>query len=203
MIVFSHTITPRLQYIFDFIGKEIIGKPFQAEMMLRLFDNTQDQRSITVMKELQNRNSELRILNCCLKMEIREQIIECFEANDYKAFFKTEGDFPFDIFAASFYLISRYEEYLPHKKDIYGRYAHENSLAFKEGFLHLPLINIWMEDFKKRLQVKFPTLTTHHSPFTFLPTYDIDEAYSYKYKEWWRTMGGSDEVRSERRMAND
>jgi hypothetical protein len=122
--------------------------------------------------------------------EIRGQNIECFEANGYRAFFKTEGDFPFDIFAASFYLISRYEEYLPHSEDIYGRYAYENSLAFREGFLQLPLINVWLENFRKCLQLKFPSLTIHHSPFRFLPTYDIDEAYSYRFKQWWRTMGG-------------
>ena len=69
---------------------------------------------------------------------IHPQTIDCFKINNYKAFFKTEGaNFPFDIFAASFYLLSRYEEYEPHEKDMYGRYAHENSIAFKEGFLNL------------------------------------------------------------------
>ena len=51
---------------------------------------------------------------------------------------------------------------------MYGRYAHENSLAFKEGFLNIPLVNIWIEDFKKALKKKFPTLhhsTIHHSTF--------------------------------------
>ena len=33
-------------------------------------------------------------------------------------------------------------------------------------------------------------LTTHNSPFTFLPTYDIDIAWSYKHKGWWRSVGG-------------
>ena len=123
MIVFAHTITPRLRYILDFIGKETIGRPFQGINDIEFFVNTPDRRSIIVKKELSE--SEFRIQNTELlfEKEIREQNIECFEANDYKAFFKTEGDFPFDIFAASFYLISRYEEYLPHKKDIYGRYA--------------------------------------------------------------------------------
>jgi len=64
------------------------------------------------------------------------QPIDCFEYNGSKAFFKTEGHFDFDIFAASFYLLSRYEEYLPHTKDMYGRFAHENAIAFKEGFLN-------------------------------------------------------------------
>ncbi len=195
MIVFSHTITPRLKYILDFIGTETIGKPFQAVNDIETFRQHTGPK-INYSKE-KIADSEFRIQNTELLFEkgCNEQNIECFKVNNYKAFFKTGGDFPFDIFAASFYLLSRYEEYLPHKIDIYGRYAHENSLAFREGFLQLPLINIWIKDFKNCLQLKFPSLTIHlpiaiGTPFTFLPTYDIDEAYSYKYKQWWRTMGG-------------
>jgi hypothetical protein len=190
VIVFSHTITPRLQYILDFIGKQTIGKSFQVVNDSATFKQYSGPK-INYSKE-RITETEFRIQNTQLLFEkgCHEQTIECFEINSYKAFFNTEGDLPFDIFAASFYLLSRYEEYLPHKRDDYGRYAYENSLAFKEGFLHLPLINIWIEDFKNSLQLKFPSLTTHHSPFTFLPTYDIDEAYSYKHKQWWRTTGG-------------
>src|SRR6185436_12324127 len=89
---------------------------------------------------------------------IRKQNISCFKANDFTAFFKSDGDYPFDIFSAVFYLLSRYEEYLPHEKDEYGRYAHENSLAYGQGFLNTPLINIWIEDFKKVLKKKFSML---------------------------------------------
>jgi hypothetical protein len=190
VIVFSHTITPRLQYILDFIAKETIGKSFQYVNDVEAFRQYAGPK-INYSNE-RITESEFRIQNTELLFEkgCNEQTIECFKINGYVAFFKTEGDFPFDIFAASFYLLSRYEEYLPHKKDAFGRYAHENSQAFKEGFLQLPLINIWIEDLKKSLQSKFPSLTIHHSPFTFLPTYDIDEAYSYKSKQWWRTAGG-------------
>ena len=57
---------------------------------------------------------------------------------------------------------------------MYGRYAHENSLAFKEGFLNQPLINLWLKDFKDALKKKFPKLTPevrdtiHHSPYCLL-----------------------------------
>ena len=86
---------------------------------------------------------------------IRPVKIECFDHHHYKAFFKAEGDTGFDLFAGIFYQITRYEEYLPHQKDVYGRYAHQNSVAVKEGFLHLPLVNIWLEDFKDFLQQRF------------------------------------------------
>ena len=190
MIVFSHTITPRLQYILDFIGKQVIGKSFEIVNDTATFEQYPGPK--INYGNVRITESEFRIQNTQLLFEkgCNEQTIECFEIDNYKSFFKTEGDFPFDIFAASFYLISRYEEYLPHEKDAYGRYAHENSLAFREGFLHLPLINIWIDELKKYLKVKFPSLTIHHSTFTFFPTYDIDEAYAYKHKQWWRTTGG-------------
>ncbi|MFI5185634.1 MAG: polysaccharide deacetylase family protein [Chitinophagales bacterium] len=190
MIVFANIITPRLRYILDFLGKEIIGEPFQITNDVESFRKF-DGPKINYSKQ-GIPNSEFRISNSELLFEtgIREQAIQCFQINNYKAFFKTDGDFPFDIFAACFYLLSRYEEYLPHQKDSYGRYAYENSLAFKENFLHLPLINTWIEDFKKSLQTKFPLLINHHTSFRFIPTYDIDEAFSYKYKQWWRTAGG-------------
>jgi len=190
VIVFSHTITPRLQYILDFVGKETIGTPFQV---VNDIDTFQQHNGPKINYSNQRiTGSEFRIQNSELLFEknAREQAIECFQTNGYRAFFKTEGDFAFDIFAAGFYLLSRYEEYLPHKKDSYGRYAYENSLAFREGFLQLPLINVWIKDFKNCLQSKFPSLATRNSRFTFVPTYDIDEAYSYKYKQWWRTGGG-------------
>ena len=122
---------------------------------------------------------------------IYSQHIDCFNHHGNKAFFKgTDEDFPFDLFSATFYLLSRYEEYVPHAKDLYGRYAHEDSLAFSEDFLNLPLINIWVNDFVKVIQEKFPSFTIHYSPFTFLPTYDIDIAYTYKQKGLLRNAGG-------------
>ena len=71
-------------------------------------------------------NDEFYIQNHPILFEnhIKAQQVICFTANGNKAFFKTDdSDFPFDIFAASFYLLSRYEEYLPHEKDMYGRYS--------------------------------------------------------------------------------
>jgi hypothetical protein len=96
----------------------------------------------------------------------------------------------FDLLSSIFYLLSRYEEYLPHEKDLYGRYAHENSLAYKYGFLQLPLINLWLEDFRKSLCLQNSQLQLEKIPFTFIPTYDIDIAWSFKNKGVFRNIGG-------------
>jgi len=209
VIVFSNTVTPRFQYILDFIGKEINGEPFQ------IFTNATDFRDysgpkINYSKErITAEDFFLRPHAILFEKNIQLQSIDCFDVKGAKAFFKTEGDFPFDIFAAAFYLLSRYEEYLPYRKDMYGRYAHENSLAFRENFLHLPLINLWLEELKKKLKEKYSPKESfrttpdsyrdnilqrspygQHSIFNFIPTYDVDIAYSYKHKGFWRNTGG-------------
>jgi hypothetical protein len=48
-----------------------------------------------------------------------------------------------------------------------------------------------MEYLKARLQQHFPSFNRQHSAFKILPTYDIDEAYSFKHKSWWRSTGGA------------
>ncbi|MBC7890139.1 MAG: polysaccharide deacetylase family protein [Ferruginibacter sp.] len=191
LLLFSSALSPRLQYICHFIFKELMLVDFLITTDPAAFHNY-DGPKIKYTNEAVS-NDHLIIGSCGLLFEnsIRGQDTRCFEVNNYTAFFKTENaDLPFDLLAASFYLLSRYEEYLPYKKDIYGRYAYENSLAFKENFLHLPLINIWVNHLIKILQNKFGGFTIHPSPFTFLPTYDIDIAFAYKYKGWLRNTGG-------------
>ena len=189
MILFAPEITPRLQYITGFIGHEIWGQVFQLTMVTDTFRDFDGPKINYSKQRITADEFFLRPHPLLTEKTIRAQSIECFTIKNYKAFFKTEGDFPFDIFSACFYLLSRYEEYLPHRKDMYGRYAHENSVAFKEEFLHLPLVNNWVEDFRENIQVKFPHFPFLHTTFRFLPTYDIDEAFSYKHKDWWRTTG--------------
>jgi hypothetical protein len=190
VLVFSHSITPRLQYITDFLT-QYYGVAFKLVSTEERFVRAEEACKINYSYHRIDSN-EIFIHSHALLSEssVRQVKIECFEKEGYKAFFKAEGHLGFDLFAAIFYLLTRYEEYLPHQKDMYGRYAHENSAAYKENFLHLPLINIWLEDFKKILIEKDPALNFKDSKFTFLPTYDIDIAWSFRNKGFRRNFGG-------------
>jgi hypothetical protein len=190
LILYSHTITPRLQYVIDFIAKELKIDPFSTTSSPEEFRSYTGGKINYSDNKISDNEVWIKPYDLLFEIGIKAQSIECFGLNGNKAFFKTTGDFPFDIFAASFYLLSRYEEYLSHTKDMYGRYAYENSLAYKEGFLQFPIINNWLQDLTSSLKKKFPEFTTHHSPLTFLPTYDIDIAWSYQHKGWRRNAGG-------------
>ncbi len=122
---------------------------------------------------------------------IKEQEISLFKYEGQQCFFSVgrDSEFPFDPFASSFYLMSRYEEYLPHIKDKHDRFLASESLAFQHHFLETPLINIWINLLEQKINLltgfKFPTRT-----FEFLSTLDIDNAYAYKHKGFLRTLGG-------------
>jgi hypothetical protein len=119
-----------------------------------------------------------------------EMVIQNWD--DIPCFFKAGGKsaIPFDIFAASFYLISRYEEYLPHVKDKHGRYTAEQSLAFKYRFLEKPVVDIWAYKLLEALKERFPDYEYKQRKYEFISTVDIDNAYAYKYKSFVRRVGG-------------
>lgn len=124
---------------------------------------------------------------------IQDQDLNMGEYNGLPSLFQTynpHSQYPFDIFSASFYLLSRYEEYLPFMKDKYGRFAASESLAFQKEFLQKPLIDIWAMDLQAKLVKLFPQLEITKNEYQFIPSIDIDAAYAYKHKGTLRLMGG-------------
>ena len=57
-----------------------------------------------------------------LEHGVQDTYVEIKDWEGLPCFFEVgnESKIPFDLFAASFYLISRYEEHLPHLKDEWG-----------------------------------------------------------------------------------
>lgn len=191
ILIYSHISSSRLQYTCSFIFKELLGVDFKLTIDSEKFRSYQGPKINYSNSKITTGDFYIQNHPLLFELNIKSQAIDCFSVNSNKAFFKAENsDLPFDIFAASFYLLSRYEEYLPHEKDMYGRYDCERSLAYREGFLNLPLVNIWAIDLAKKLKEKFSTFNFQLSTFNFLPTYDIDMAYSYKHKGLWRNIGG-------------
>lgn len=191
LFFYTDAITPRLKYIVETL--------FSAAGVQDVAITT-DQSVLTASSKpcinYSHLKTHITILyvrphRLLFEEDIQEQQIDFFMLNnELPAFFKSDDDLGFDVFAAAFYLLSRYEEYLPHEKDLYGRYAHTNSLAYQQNFLHLPLVNVWIEQLKQCLLQRFPTLRFHPQPFSFTPTYDIDIAFNYKGKGLLRNIKG-------------
>ena len=181
-IIFTQHTTLRLEYIV----KNIFGNDTIITKDVLKFSNSSLQK-INYSTTNFNKDSLWIVPYGLLEQTtIETQCTTCFEWNGLKAFFKTEGSISFDILSASFYLLTRYEEYFnDYKKDSYGNYHHENSLAFKENFLHLPLINMWFKVLEKQCSLKLQT-----SSFKFQTSFDVDIAYAYKHHSFLKNMGG-------------
>lgn len=138
-------------------------------------------------------NDELFFYSAGLLFEkrIRKQDIAVFDWQDTKAFFATHPNYilPFDPFACAFYLVSRYEEYLPFTHDKHERFEATESLAFQKNFLHKPVVNIYARKIRTILQELFPELPFKESEYRYINTIDIDNAWAYKEKGIMRTAG--------------
>jgi len=101
-----------------------------------------------------------------------------------------EFDLSFDILSGIFYMISRYEEYLPFKPDRYGRFEADQSFAYQNGFIEDPVVDQWMELLQRKLTERFPTLNFDKRKFSFTSTFDIDSPWAFLHKGWLRTSMG-------------
>ena len=134
----------------------------------------------------------IKAIDMLFERHIHEQSIRTVEFENTVAPFAVYGMgnlMPFDVFAASFYLVSRYEEYLSQVRDKYGRFQAESTWMFENGMLQKPLVNIWANALGDRLKAIYSDLPVKKQKFNFIPTYDIDAAWAYKHKGPYRTLG--------------
>ena len=189
-LIYTTTSSPRLKYTFDLVFKAILGIDYTFTHDAQVFISDPNPK---MNYSVESFGDELFFYASGLLFEkgIRKQEISVFDWNDTKCFFATHPKyiFPFDPFAAAFYLVSRYEEYLPHQRDRYDRFDAKESLAFEKGFLQKPVINIWAKKIQKIINGKYPQLKFPKRNYQYLSTIDIDNAYAYKEKGLMRTGG--------------
>ncbi len=191
LLIYTQKLTPRISYIFKHIGLRILEIDVVFTSVIEEFIAHTGPKISYGKKPLGN---ELFFQSYGL---LEQQGFESIEIN-VKKWENTFGFFsvsvssalPFDIFSASFYMISRYEEYLPHVKDETGRFMASESLAFKEGFLEQPVVDIWAYFFKKKLQEAFPEINFPQKKLIIHPIIEAAQPYAYKQKGIFRTSVG-------------
>ncbi len=191
LLIYTPKITSRHKYIFKLFFNEIYQIKFQIterEDEFKAFDEAKLNYSNTSFED------EIFIESIGLLNEkgINQQDINVSPQNNIPAFFQSQSDssMGFDVFSASFYLVSRYEEYLPSVKDIHQRFQAENSLAYKHDFLQKPLINIWANSLMQKIKKKHPDLEVISPTYNYISTIDIDNAFYYLEKGFVRSLAG-------------
>lgn len=192
LLVYTHNISPRLNYIFKHICTRILG--FEVNFTTKIEDFiTHDSLKMSYTKQALGNEFFVKSHDMLFEQGLSDVEINIQKWDNTKCFF-LNGDksaIPFDIFSASFYMLSRYEEYLPHVKDAFGRFSAEESLAFKSGFLHQPVVDIWAYKFKAALQAQFPEFKFPNKHYSVKPIIDVPSPYKFKLKGFLRTIGGT------------
>ncbi|EMQ94446.1 hypothetical protein D778_00729 [Xanthomarina gelatinilytica] len=192
LLVYTHKITPRLKYAFKQVFTRIIGIPVDFTTTIESFI-AHDSLKMSYTRQPLSNEIFVRSHDILYEQGLSDVEISVQDWEETKCFF-FNGDksaIPFDIFSASFYLLSRYEEYLPHVKDQYGRFTAQESLAYKHDFLHQPVVDIWAYKFKKVFQENYPDFQFPERQYTIKPIIDVPSAYNFKLKGIMRTFGGT------------
>ena len=157
LLVYTHKISPRLKYIFKHICTRILGIEVKFTTKIEVFI-AHDSLKMSYTKQQLGTEFFIKSSDLLFEQGLSDIEINIEDWENTKCFFNNndKSDMPFDIFASAFYMLSRYEEYLPHVKDEYGRFMATESLSYKHGFLNQPVVDIWAYKFKEALQKNFP-----------------------------------------------
>lgn len=191
MLVYVNKITPRIDYTFKQLFVNIIGIPITFTNTIETFIAHEGAKISYGKNPLGNElffyaHGLLQfqgIEDIELQVKPWENTICFFTAPEKSAF-------SFDIFAATFYLLSRYEEYLPHVKDELGRFPLTESLAYKEGFFKTPVVDIWALELKKIILKNFPDLTCTSKKFKVVNLIEAKRPFEFLQRGVLRTFLG-------------
>lgn len=181
-------LSPRLLYTLDFIFTKVLNEPYQCvdhTFVARDGDLLIHYGQGEIAKAVCIRPTGLLDQN-----EINDQpeigglvkiIMEDIERSTFTGC---------DIFSFVFYCLSRYEEYLPFNADVHGRFPATESLAFKHQFLQRALVDECIILFKSHIEHRYNRALNSKFGFKIVPTIDIDFAWAYKHKGFFRNVIG-------------
>ncbi len=192
ILIYAEKVTPRIKFIFRFIFCDILKVNVLFTSNLEEYKTFENPKIMYAFNETDSSGLFFHANNLLFENRIKDQVLNFSEERNYPIFFihnNAKSSLKFDVFAASFYLCTRYEEYMPYIKDQYQRFPPTQSIAFQKDFLHLPLIDVWATWIKEIILEKYLDYQFPEKKYSFLPTVDIDCAYAYKHKGLVRIVG--------------
>lgn len=191
LLIYTHKITPRFSFVMKQIFERILGINVQFTAKVEDFIKHSGAKITYTKLPLQN-EFFVRSNDLLFEQGINDIQIKVHDWDGVPCFFNAgeRSTIPFDIFSASFYLLSRYEEYLPHVKDIHDRFPPLESLAYKNNFLQLPVVDIWANKLLIKLKERFPDLKSRDNKYTYNSIIDVTTSHCYAHRGIVRSFAG-------------
>jgi len=191
LLIYTHKVTNRFSYIMRHLFVELMGVEIGFTTKVEDFIKHQGPKITYTKQPLQN-EFFIRSNDLLFEQGINDIQIDVQDWDGVPCFFRTDerSNIPYDIFSASFYLLSRYEEYLPHVKDELGRFPPETSIAFENGFLDIPVVDLWAHKFFKVLQERFPDIEVKPARYQFTSIVNVTTSHCYAFRGFGRSLAG-------------
>lgn len=179
MLILVEKITPRLEYTFDFVLKGTLKISYRFTSDQEQFIQSRDAIKWSYGIELEGQNF-LPSMGLLFEKKIEPQNLSKIQFENIVPIFKTKNGIGFDIFSSIFYLISRYEEYLPCVMDAHGRYSAYQSVAFEFGFLDKAMVNRYIFWIAEWMRSQFSSIELRLPKWTTIYSFDVDHPYYAK-----------------------
>ncbi len=191
LLIYTHKISKRFTYTMKHIFTRILGIDVSFTTTVEDFIKHSGPKITYTKQPLQN-EFFIRSNSLLFEQGIDDVLVEVKDWEGLPCFFEADerSNIPFDIFAASFYLLSRYEEYLPHVKDDLGRFPVKESLAYQNNFLRRPIIDLWAKKFLFLLKERFPEIQQRKKKYQFTSIVNVTTSHAFAYRGFVRTIGG-------------
>lgn len=191
LLIYTHKISPRFRYTMQQLFTRILGIEISFSSKVEDFIKHTGPKITYTKQPLQN-EFFIRCNDLLFEQGIKELNIAVGTWDEVPCFFKVaEGSaIPFDIFAASFWLMSRYEEYLPHVKDLHGRYSPRDSLAYRNNFLKMPVVDIWAFKLLELLKARFPEIKHSTRSYQYSSIIDVTTSHAFAHRGFLRGFAG-------------
>ncbi len=180
LLVYTEKLNPRIIYVFEHIFTQTLGVDLLFSDNQEVFERY-NHAKIAYTNQPKAGALSFKKHVFMDESDIRYQPLQFADWDGLKIPFPVAtSPFSFDVFSATFYLLSRYEEYLISERDEHNRFAGKSSLAFKHGFLNRPVIDEWAYIIVDIIKKDHSDFVVKKRNFQFIPTLDIDRPYYYK-----------------------
>ncbi|MDO3695805.1 polysaccharide deacetylase family protein [Wenyingzhuangia sp. chi5] len=183
LLIYTQKTTPRVSYIFKHIFVRILNIPVKFTSKIEEFVS-HDSLKMSYGKSPLGGEFFIQSHGLLFEQGINDIEINVSQWDSTPCFFSTgkKSNIPFDIFAASFYLLSRYEEYLPVVLDETDCFPAEESIAYKHNFLDKPIIDVWAYKLLKALKEEYPEYEHVSNKYQYISTFSVNQTFLYKGK---------------------
>lgn len=192
LLIYSPHITNRIEYTMQYVFEERLGIEYSLTSNKEEYINSNEFSKIVYAEEYINEGLYFFAEKLLFENDIKEiELNNCVHENVKTIFSHTKNAaLNFDVFAAVFYLLSRYEEYLNKPLEAHDNYDYRHSILYKLNALDIPVVEQWIELLKKALLKHFSSLKfKDHTPKAAL-SIDVDVAFAYKARSFIRAAGG-------------